>query len=109
MRLLAFGGPINERVIDVETSNDIVLFNTPATPAPAEDMHPTSATFPRTITYRVERVGYHFTDRCIDPNIGHHSATCRWTAKCLVGEGYPKHRITDALDAIVGMTRVLQH
>ena len=55
----------------------------------------------RTVTYRLEKVAYHDSRRCLLP---FHDERCRWEGRCWVADGYPWHRITDALNAIAGLT-----
>ena len=102
VRLLCFGGPLNEQMIDVRLPGPILV------PLPdreaysvVEPSDPTAPAF-RTGRYDVEKVGYHDESLCEAPFHDY----CRWEARCLVFEGYPKHRITDTLNAIVGMSNL---
>jgi hypothetical protein len=106
MRLMAFGGPWNEQLIDVPDDSHVYFAPMPVPlTARLEDIEPVAPAL-RTMTYTVEKVGCHDDSRCVDPNLGWHSDTCIWTARCLVAPGYPKQRIADALNAIAGLSRI---
>ena len=105
MRLLAFGGPLNEQVVDVPENSPIHFAAMPPTSPLVEDTAPTGPAL-RRVVYTVEKVAFHDDRLCRDVNLGWHSDSCVWTARCLVADGYPKHRITDALNALSGVCEV---
>lgn len=90
MKLLAFGGPLNDQVVYVPNDQNRVVVALPvAAGSYLADDEPCSAVGARMGVYNVERV-----------------AAGTWEAKCLVYDGYPRHRITDALNAIAAMARL---
>lgn len=108
-RLLAFGGPLNESFVTVSGGMTRVLAPVYPRPSLARSYDPSSAGTAdvlRAVTYTVERVAHHDARKCahIAPM---HSDDCRWEARCLIADGYPMHRVTDTLNAIAGMTRIL--
>lgn len=111
--LLCFGGPMNEQIVAIERVRYSLVaakLNNPASWLNEPNPDPTAPVDYRTITYQVRKVGYHDLSKhalgpmhpCSDTTEG-----CRWSARCLVAEGYPMHRITDTLNAIAGMSRLL--
>lgn len=104
--MLAFGGPLNEQVVAVQDWRDVVLV---PLPVPAEvptgalaELEPFGAAY-RHGTYSVERVAYHDATRCDDEL---HEDGCLWEARALVYDGFPKERVTDALNAIVALASI---
>lgn len=85
--VLCFGGPLNERIV----TTDRVPLLAPVRERISwaiDDADP----IPRvqTVQYDLMRVRWH-----------------DWQGACLVAKGFPKHRITDALNAIAGMVAAL--
>lgn len=112
MRLLAFGGPLNEQMVTVEGVSDRYYA---AVPEPIDlfdiehknllmDAGALRGDGPRIVTYTVEKFGYHENRGCPGP---WHNETCRWVTRCLVAEGFPRRRITDALNVIVNLSWAL--
>lgn len=106
--LLAFGGPWNEQVIGVPDDRPVVL--AAVDPRPASYLaHSRSAGYDdtapshHTVTYRVERLGFHDSRRCIPGPPDFHGDNCRWVGSCLVADGYPHHRIEDQMNAIFAL------
>lgn len=90
MKLLAFGGPLNEQVVYVPNELSAVTVAVPQRVLSMEDgPMPEVSDAPRFGTYAVEKVGWH-----------------DWYGRCLVYEGYPRHRIIDALNAIAALARL---
>ena len=87
--LLCFGGPLNERMIAAEGAMFIAPVPVRVETSWAKVDGPTASMELRTVTYRLERVAYK-----------------DWVAPCWVAEGYPMHRITDALNVIIAMARL---
>lgn len=104
VRLLCFGGPLNEQMVDVEPGGTPIEVLLPdRRPMLVDDPPEVALELPRRGRYDIERVAYHDDRKCRPPL---HDQGCRWDARCLVFEGYPKERITDSLNAIVGLTRL---
>lgn len=90
MQLLCFGGPLNEQIIDVPPGEDTVRAALPdRRPLIEQSFDDPIGPSHREGRYTVEKVGYH-----------------GWVARCLVYDGYPKQRITNALNALVGMSNL---
>lgn len=106
-RLLAFGGPWNEQVVDVEPHGGIVFAAAVVRLPLLRGYVPTPAnSLSKTVRYNVKTFGLHDATKCPGPPNGHDDR-CRWDAHCLMAEGFPEHRVTDALNGIVGMTLLL--
>lgn len=99
--LLCFGGPRNEQMLTIDRSPVLVAFPHRVALDVTDD-GPLAPTFP-TGRYNVRELGFHNERACRTRPI--HGDHCRWLGRCLVYEGFPEHRIVDALNAVAILAR----
>lgn len=100
--LLCFGGPLNERLTTIDRVPVLACVHDDTrtlawyTPSPER----LGLSF-RTVQYDLERFAVYL--RGWSDEVGFRLPDNVWVGECLVAQGYPKHRISDALNAILGI------
>lgn len=101
--LLCFGGPRDGELLTVDRPSDMVLSTVPPDLSLADPLE-----LPPPVRYIVEKVHLHDDGQHWGPP-AMHGDWCIYTARCLVAEGYPKHRITDAITALAQLASIASY